>query len=625
MKKYYGSKKFYLLAGITLANLLNAGIIHANDVSTPLATDSATSSVTINQQNTTGVQNGLSEQAIPTKLVSKPQNTASKDLISSQESQVLSTVNQDTKTIPSTTPITLVKKTDQTEVKTAAVQDTVLSYSGHVQDIGWQAPVTDGLVSGTTGQSKRLEAIKINISTPYTGAITYNSSVVNSGWQKAVSTGQISGTTGQSKAIEAIQINLTGNLALKYDIYYRTHIASYGWLGWAKNGAFAGSTGLSKQLEAFEIFLITKGAETSLDQNKAFIQMIKPSLTYQTHVQNMGWEPLVAEGQLAGTTGQSKRIEGLIVNLSSNEFGNLQYRSHVQGIGWQNYVTSGNMSGTSGQSRRLEALQLQLTGILAQKYSVKYRVHVQDIGWQAWVYDNAIAGTTDQSKRLEAIEILLVDKIAKPIGLSASQGNYAVINKIIYLDAGHGGYDSGAAYFNQYEKTLNLQMQNRIKAKLEAAGYKVITTRTSDTYVDLIPRSENANASLSDLFVSLHFNASTSSYANGIESYYYEYYPEYPSAINELYHNDPERLSRSAFLAQAIQSAAVRNTAAKDNGVLRNTFAVLRETTAPAVLLELGYMSNAIESEKITTVAYQEKLANGVVSGILAYYKHYSL
>ncbi|VTS13688.1 GBS Bsp-like repeat-containing protein [Streptococcus pseudoporcinus] len=214
---------------------------------------------------------------------------------------------------------------------------------------------------------------------------------------------------------------------------------------------------------------------------------------------------------------------------------------------------------------------------------------------------------------------------AKPIGLSASQGNYAVVNNIIYLDAGHGGYDSGAAYFNQYEKTLNLQMQNRIKAKLEAAGYKVITTRTSDTYVDLIPRSENANASLSDLFVSLHFNASTSSYANGIESYYYEYYPEYPSAINELYHDDLERLSRSAFLAQAIQSAAVKNTGAKDNGVLRNTFAVLRETTAPAVLLELGYMSNATEFQKITTAAYQEKLANGVVSGILAYYKHYTV
>ncbi|EFR44150.1 N-acetylmuramoyl-L-alanine amidase [Streptococcus pseudoporcinus] len=625
MKKYYGSKKFYLLAGIALANLVNVGIIHANDVSRPLVTDSVASPVTINQQNTTSRQTGLSEQAMSTNLVSESQRTGSKDLVSNQDSQVPSTTSQDVKTVPPTNPITLVKKTDQTEVKTAAVQDTVLSYSGHVQDIGWQAPVTDGLVSGTTGQAKRLEAIKINMSTPYTGAITYNSSVINSGWQKAVSTGQISGTTGQSKAIEAIQINLTGDLALKYDIYYRTHIASYGWLSWAKNGAFAGSTGLSKQLEAFEIFLITKGAETSLDQNKAFIQMVKPSLTYQTHVQTIGWGPLVAEGQLAGTTGQSKRIEGLIVNLSSNEFGNLQYRSHVQGIGWQNYVTSGSMSGTNGQSRRLEALQLQLTGSLAQKYSVKYRVHVQDIGWQAWVYDNAIAGTTGQSKRLEAIEIVLVDKIATPIGLSASQGNYAVVNNIIYLDAGHGGYDSGAAYFNQYEKTLNLQMQNRIKAKLEAAGYKVITTRTSDTYVDLIPRSENANASLSDLFVSLHFNASTSSYANGIESYYYEYYPEYPSAINELYHNDPERLSRSAFLAQAIQSAAVKNTGAKDNGVLRNTFAVLRETTAPAVLLELGYMSNATEFQKITTAAYQEKLATGVVSGILAYYKHYTV
>lgn len=620
MKKYYSSKKFYLLAGITLANLLNAGIIHANDVSTPLATDSVASSVTSNQ---TSMQTASSEQVVSTSPATESQTTNPNVTVSTQETQVDSVVNQGAEPASSTNSITLVKEIQQTAIKTAVVQDSVLSYSGHVQDIGWQAPVTDGLISGTTGQSKRLEAIKINISTPYIGSITYNSSVINTGWQTAVSNGQISGTTGQAKAIEAIQINLTGDLALKYDIYYRTHIASYGWLGWAKNGAFAGSTGLSKQMEAYEVFLIAKGASVNLDLTKSFIQVVKPSLTYKTHVQDIGWQPLVSEGQLAGTTGQSKRIEGLVVNLSSKEFGNLQYRSHVQGIGWQNYVQSGSMTGTSGQSRRIEALQLQLTGILAQKYSVKYRVHVQDIGWQNWVYDNAIAGTTGQSKRVEAIEIVLIDKVTKPIGLSASQGNYAVVNKVIYLDAGHGGYDPGAAYFNQSEKTLNLQMQTRLKNKLEAAGYKVVTTRTNDTFVDLLPRSQSANQTLADLFISIHFNASTSSYANGIETYYYEYYPEYQPKINADWHLDPERLSRSNTLAQAIQSATVGNTGAKNNGVLRDTFSVLRETTAPAVLLELGYMSNPTEFQNINSATYQEKLANGIFSGILSYYKQY--
>lgn len=622
MKKYHGSKKFYLLAGITLTNLLNAGIIHANDVSIPLATDSVASSVTSNQ---TCMQTAISEQVVSTSPVTESQTTNPNVIVSTQELQEDSVVNQGAEPASSTNSITLVKEVQQTAVKTSVVQDSVLSYSGHVQDIGWQAPVTDGLVSGTTGQSKRLEAIKINISTPYTGSITYNSSVINIGWQTAVSNGQISGTTGQAKAIEAIQINLTGDLALKYDIYYRTHIASYGWLGWAKNGAFAGSTGLSKQMEAYEVSLIAKGAAVNFDLSKSFIQVVKPSLTYKTHVQDIGWQPLVSEGQLAGTTGQSKRIEGLVVNLSSKEFGNLQYRSHVQGIGWQKYVQSGSMTGTSGQSRRIEALQLQLTGILGQKYSVKYRVHVQDIGWQNWVYDNAIAGTTGQSKRVEAIEIVLVEKVTKPVALSASQGNYDIVNKVIYLDAGHGGYDPGAVYFGTSEKTLNLQMQTLVKSKLEAQGYTVVTTRTDDTFTDLLPRSEKANNSLSDLFVSLHFNASTSSQASGIETYYYEYYEEYPSRINEIFHNDPERLSRSSVLAEAIQAATTAKTGAKNNGVLRNTFAVLRETTAPAVLVELGYMSNASEFQNISNVNYQEKLAQGIVSGILSYYQTYSV
>lgn len=79
------------------------------------------------------------------------------------------------------------------------------------------------------------------------------------------------------------------------------------------------------------------------------------------------------------------------------------------------------------------------------------------------------------------------------------------------------------------------------------------------------------------------------------------------------------------MLANAIQAATVSNTGAKNNGVLRNTFAVLRETTAPAVLLELGYMSNPTEFQRINSSAYQEKLAQGIVSGILSYYKTYTI
>ena len=211
----------------------------------------------------------------------------------------------------------------------------------------------------------------------------------------------------------------------------------------------------------------------------------------------------------------------------------------------------------------------------------------------------------------------------KKIG-SASRGNYDVLNKVVYLDAGHGGYDPGASYFGISEKSLTLAIQSRVKAKLEAEGYQVMTTRTSDTYVDLTDRSRAANASESDIFVSIHNNASGSSAAQGIETYYYQPYAEYPSRINATYHANPTRLSMSDTLANAIQSSLINATGAQNQGVKRQTFAVLRETTAPAVLLELGFLSNPQEAARLSTSAYQETLANAIVAGIKRYYSIYN-
>ena len=208
----------------------------------------------------------------------------------------------------------------------------------------------------------------------------------------------------------------------------------------------------------------------------------------------------------------------------------------------------------------------------------------------------------------------------KKIG-SASKGNYDVLNKVVYLDAGHGGYDPGASYFGISEKSLTLAIQSRVKAKLEAEGYQVVTTRTSDTFVDLTDRSRAANASESDIFVSIHINASGSSAAQGIETYYYQPYAEYPSRINATYHANPTRLSMSDTLANAIQSSLINATGAQNQGVKRQTFAVLRETTAPAVLLELGFLSNPQEAARLNTSAYQETLANAIVAGIKSYYE----
>ncbi|WP_302170963.1 GBS Bsp-like repeat-containing protein [uncultured Streptococcus sp.] len=231
---------------------------------------------------------------------------------------------------------------------------------------------------------------------------------------------------------------------------------------------------------------------------------------------------------------------------------------------------------------------------------------------------------TDASGKNVGFGATSVDMVApKKIG-SASRGNYDVFNKIVYLDAGHGGYDPGASYFGISEKSLTLAIQSRVKAKLEAEGYQVVTTRTSDTFVDLTDRSRAANASESDIFVSIHINAAGSSDVQGIETYYYQPFAEYPSRINATYHANPTRLSMSDTLANAIQSSLINATGAQNQGVKRRTFAVLRETTAPAVLLELGFLSNPQEAARLNTSAYQETLANAIVAGIKRYYSVYN-
>ncbi len=137
---------------------------------------------------------------------------------------------------------------------------------------------------------------------------------------------------------------------------------------------------------------------------------INATLSYTGHVQNIGWQSWVSDGEKAGTSGQSLRIEGLKIKVTSSLSGSIEYRTHVQNIGWQSWVRDGALAGTSGKSLRLEAMNIRLTGELEKYYHVEYRTHVQNIGWQSWVRDGAMAGTSGKSLRLEALQIRLVRK-----------------------------------------------------------------------------------------------------------------------------------------------------------------------------------------------------------------------
>ena len=200
------------------------------------------------------------------------------------------------------------------------------------------------------------------------------------------------------------------------------------------------------------------------------------------------------------------------------------------------------------------------------------------------------------------------------------KGQYS---KTIFLDPGHGGRDSGAYYYNVAEKDLNMQVYRKLRKKLEELGYKVLTSRDSDIDVDFITeRSRMVNKTNSDIFISIHFNATGSAYSksSGIQTYSYSDEPDYPSKINPYWHNHPDRMSESKRLAAAIHSSLLAETGAKDAGLLERSFAVLRETAKPAVLLELGYIDNFAENQQIRDSHYQDKLVAGIVKGIQKYY-----
>ena len=205
-------------------------------------------------------------------------------------------------------------------------------------------------------------------------------------------------------------------------------------------------------------------------------------------------------------------------------------------------------------------------------------------------------------------------------------GKYAVdkdknTKRSIFLDPGHGGSDPGAVSGGVREKDLTLSVYNKVSSKLASLGYTVLTSRNVDKDVDLVDRAEQANNANADMLLSIHFNAGGRGIARGIETYYYQSQEDRVPKINKENHNNAERLERSRKLANKVQQNLLYQTGANDRGVKRASFTVLRETSIPSILVELGFIDNPEERNKIKTNEYQERLANGIVDGIVEYYK----
>ena len=287
-----------------------------------------------------------------------------------------------------------------------------VSYKTRVQDEGWQDWKKDGELSGTAGRSKQVEAIAIELRNSLIhGDIKYRTYTQNGGWQDWKSNGEISGSDDETTKIEAIAIELTDELSKNYDVYYRTHCQDYGWLGWAKNGEKAGSEGYSKRMEAIEIRLVKKGEKTPETGGESFVVNTSTNLvSYKTYVEGQGWTNDVTDGGQSGTVGESKKLEGISLRLSSGIDGIVQYRTYTENDGWEDWSENGEINGKPDGIRRLEAIQIRLTGKAVEKYDIYYRVHCQNYGWLGWAKNGEKAGSEGYSRRMEAIEIQLVTK-----------------------------------------------------------------------------------------------------------------------------------------------------------------------------------------------------------------------
>ena len=304
-----------------------------------------------------------------------------------------------------------------------------VSYTAHVQDIGWQRSVSDGATAGTTGRSKRIEAIRVSLFSKTgeklpAGSISVQSHISGIGWEsQPAGNGQTSGTTGQSRAVEALKIKLSDELSANYDIWYRVHSANFGWLGWAKNGEPAGSQGYARRVEALQIKVLPKGSADAPQQTVAFKDRTAepPSVTYRSHVSNVGWMGNVSDGKTSGNVGDSNAIEALEARVNwYGHKGQISSRAHVAGIGWQNWTTG--TAGTTGRSKAVEAVQFKLSGEVANSYDVWYRVYSSKLGgWLGWASNGSSAGSAGKGAAIQGVQIKLVAKGGKAPGSTAGR------------------------------------------------------------------------------------------------------------------------------------------------------------------------------------------------------------
>ncbi len=199
-----------------------------------------------------------------------------------------------------------------------------------------------------------------------------------------------------------------------------------------------------------------------------------------------------------------------------------------------------------------------------------------------------------------------------PVNPGSVQNDGILRGKVIVVDPGHGGSNPGAVANNTRESDNNLAVGLNLRDKLMQAGAKVIMTRDSDRTVapegstlgqELQARVDIAETNHADIFVSIHSNENPDSSIAGATTFYHS--------------------GKSPDLAQAVQSSLVKETGAIDKGIAPETFYVLRNTSMPGILVEMGFVSNREEASRLQSDSYRNSIAQGIFDGIVKYFNKY--
>lgn len=225
---------------------------------------------------------------------------------------------------------------------------------------------------------------------------------------------------------------------------------------------------------------------------------------------------------------------------------------------------------------------------------------------QVYVNTQTVGKTGETQRRSDGLYVMeslhqIIRPALKAGGYTPTQPSPSKKSGCVVVDAGHGGKDPGAPSCLGYpEKSVNLQVAQKVASLLKRKGIEVVMTRSGDTFLELEERSAIANRHNADLFVSIHSDSAANNSVRGFTIYV------------------ARSASWSSQKAANAISRSMSQVAANGRGIQQADYRVLVNTSGPAVLVELGYLSNNQDASLLRNSTHQNRLANAITEGIIS-------